>query len=106
MVYFLHKDNINEARCCFFPSLSIAVMDFMKACEGKKTCLLFMCNAKFILTKLPMEKNATTFMMELHLKELEGVVFGTYKEVKTKLNDHNCVVHLVFFGLFCYTNSC
>lgn len=53
-----------------------------------------------------MEENATTFMMELHLKELEGVVFGTYKEVKTELIDHIFVVHLVFFGFLCYISSC
>jgi hypothetical protein len=69
----------------------------MKACEGKKTCLVFMCNATLILMELPMEDNATTFMMELHLKELEGVVFATYKEVKIELNDNICVVHFYFF---------
>jgi hypothetical protein len=72
----------------------------MKACEGKKTCLLFMCNAKLILMEPPMEDNATIFMMELHLKELEGVVFITYKEVKIELNDNICVVHLVFLVFF------
>jgi hypothetical protein len=53
-----------------------------------------------------MEENATTFMMELHLKELEGVVFKTYREVKTDLMDHTCVVHLVFFDFIYYINSC
>lgn len=42
----------------------------MRASEGKKTCLLFMCNARLISMKLPMEENANTFMMELHMKEL------------------------------------
>jgi len=37
--------------------------------------------------ELSMEENATTFMMELCLKELEVVVFATYKEVETKLSN-------------------
>jgi hypothetical protein len=48
-----------------FPRLFITTNDFKKAGEGKKTCLLFVCNARFILMELLMEENGVTFMVEL-----------------------------------------
>jgi hypothetical protein len=47
MIYFLHKDNESHPIVIVFPKLSITINDFMKASEGKKTCLLFV-NARYL----------------------------------------------------------
>jgi hypothetical protein len=69
----------------------------MRASEGKKTCLSFVCNARLISMKLPMEENANTFMMELHMKELVAVVFGEYNETEDELNRQHCCSAFLFF---------
>jgi hypothetical protein len=47
-----------------------------------------MCNVEFILTKFPMEKNVTTFMVVFCLMVLKVVVFKAYKEADIKLSNH------------------
>jgi len=69
----------------------------MRTSEGKKTCLSFVCNARLISTKLPMEENANTFMMELCMKELVDVVFGEYIEAEDELSHQHCCSAILFY---------
>jgi hypothetical protein len=66
MIYFLYKDGEKHPIVIVFPRLFITANDFRKAGEGKKTCLLFVCNARFISMELLMEENGVAFMVELH----------------------------------------
>jgi uncharacterized MAPEG superfamily protein len=62
--------------------------------------LLFEYNAKFIMMELPIKDNAIAFMVVFVLMVLKVVVFGEYKEVKTKLNHQILCSRLCV--LFCF----
>jgi hypothetical protein len=57
MIYFLSKDGEKHPIVIVFPRLFITTDEFKKAGEGKKTCLLFVCNARLISMELLMEEN-------------------------------------------------
>lgn len=65
MIYFMYKDGEKHPIVIVFPRLFITANDFRKAGERKKTCLLFVCNARFISMELLMEENGVAFMVEL-----------------------------------------
>ncbi len=71
--------------------------------------MLFEYNVEFIMMELPIKDNVIAFMVAFVLTVLKVMVFGEYKEVKTKLNHQILCSRLCVFYCFlvniCYFSS-